>query len=184
MKIYKYFVLIVFSLMSSGGCFLVEQSSDENLGRVEVSALLVADTCCPGTVSSGPNMRFDVELHRQGSVLTWHGPGGRYQGSLTSDNQFCIDASRGWHVRDPDPWLGDPGCDISQIERLCGTLELETADEGSLDTDQVLSLTARHELYVSPGNGSVCDELIGLSSGQYLALPCQVVYDMTGDALE
>ncbi len=87
-------------------------------------------------------------------------------------------------MRDPDPWMEDPGCDMSQIERLCGTLDLQADDENSLESEQVVSLTARHEVFVAPSEGSYCPELIGISSGQYLSLPCQVVYDMSGDALE
>lgn len=184
MQTYTKRALVLAVAVASGGCFLMDQSNEVELGRVEVNALLVADTCGPGTVSAGPSMEYEVELRRNGSTLLWDGPGGTVRGTFLSGDEFCIELARSWHVRDPDPWFDDPGCDMSQIERLCGTLELVEGDASQMETERVTSLTARHEAFVSHDTGSVCTELVGISEGQYLTLPCQVVYDLEGMAAD
>lgn len=146
--------------------------------------MLVADTCGPGTVSSGSTMSYEVELSRRGSALVWVGPGGTFQGSLTDDDEFCIEVTNSWQVRQPDPWYDDPGCQMNRIERLCGTLELAEGDQSEMEVEQVTSVTARHEFFVSYVTGTSCPELLGISEGQYLALPCQVVYDIEGLSIE
>lgn len=183
-RIRRYLFIGCVGWLAGGGCFLFDQQTGDSLGRVEVNALLVTDTCGPGTVSAGPSLHYEVEVQRQGSSLTWVGPSGRFTGTLSGDDEFCIELNRSWHVRDPDPWLDDPGCDMSQIERLCGTIETEVLDEGGVESEQITSLTARHEVFVSYNLGSNCTNLVGITEGQYLTLPCQVVYDMTGTPLE
>jgi hypothetical protein len=181
MRIHRVTCIGLLGALSAGGCFLVDQQSTENLGRVAVSASLSIDTCGPGTVSAGPSLEYEVNLERQGSTLMWNGPSGRFTGTLSGDDRFCIELDRGWHVRDADPWLEDPGCDMSQIERLCGTIVTEEREDGA---EEVASLTARHEVFVSSNPGSNCVELVGITQGQYLTLPCQVIYEMTGTPAE
>ncbi len=183
MKTYIVKSCLIVAVLLGSSCFLFEQSNAENIGHVMVEAILVADTCGPGTVSAGPTMSYEVELNRSGDSLTWHGPGGTVQGFFTSDDEFCIELGSQWHVRDADLWFGDPGCDMTRVERLCGTLtfaEPELEDEPA----QVTSLTARHEAFVANVGGTNCDDQVGISEGQYLALPCQVAYELVGISAE
>lgn len=185
MKTYIYPLTVVVALLS-GGCFLFDQSEDEPLGTVHVEALLVADTCGPGMTSGDPTMSYEVDLRRSGDTLHWSGPAGSHQGSFASDDEFCIEINASWHVRDPDPWYGDPGCDMVRQERLCGELAFsENQDDvAGEDLQQVVRMTARHEAFISGNTGSDCSDQIGLSAGQFLALPCQVAYTLTGAPLE
>ena len=163
------------------GCFLFDQSSATRLGVVEVSAVRVSDTCGPGLDTGGAAVTYSVELSVSGSTLTWAGPAGRAQGRYDGAGGFCIELAGTWHVRDADPWYGDPGCDMVSLERLCGTVEVteEESPAGTVDT-RAAGLSARHETFLAPADGSYCPELIGLSAGQFLALPCGVAYELTG----
>lgn len=184
MKTYiKYSLVVAFSLTLSS-CFLFEQSSSENLGHIHVSAILVADTCGPGVVSSGSSMAYDIELQRNGSAITWIGPGGSRSGTMTDDENFCIELSANWNERESDPWLGDPGCEMVHLEQLCGTLEFEDQETDEETGPIVARITATHEAYVSGTQGSDCSDQIGITEGLYLSLPCQVVYEITGERAE
>jgi hypothetical protein len=116
-----------------------------------------------------------------GSTLTWVGPGSQASGTCDEDGRFSIEITRTWNVRDPDPWSGDPGCDMMEVERLSGTLVLDEQErDGGATERAVQSLDGRHELYDAAQSGTSCPELIGVQSGQVLALPCQVAYELTG----
>lgn len=183
--IFKHTILILTALTAS--CFLFDQSTEETLGQVHVEAALVADSCGPQTVSMGSTMSYEVELSRSGDSLRWMGPSGSIEGAFLSGDEFCIELADSWHVRDADPWYGDPGCEMQRVERLCGVLELEEEplDDASEGAAPVLvGLTGRHEAFISGTEGSDCSDQLGLQEGQYLALPCQVVYDLVGTAIE
>ncbi len=182
MKTYTKQLLLLALVSAASGCFLFDQPApEETIGSVHVDAVLAADTCGPGSFPGGPSMSYEVEIQRSGDTLHWLGPGGEVQGSFTSDTTFCIELNDLWHVRDADPWYGDPGCDMQRIERLCGTLEFEDAvDETGADIQQLIGLTARHEAFVAGTQTSNCSDQIGVSTGQYLTLPCQVAYELVG----
>lgn len=185
MKAYIYPLVIAVALLS-GGCFLFDQSEDEPLGSVHVEALLVADTCGPGVTSGDPTMSYEVDLRRSGDTLHWSSPGEAYQGTFSSDDEFCIVLNAEWHVRDPDPWYDDPGCSMVRQERLCGEVAFSQSetDASGAALQQVVNLTARHEAFISGNTGSDCSDQIGLAAGQFLSLPCQVAYTLTGSAIE
>jgi hypothetical protein len=167
------------------GCFLFGESDTTLIGRFAVEARLVADSCGPGTVDADPLLQYNVELRQGGSVVTWDGPGLTLQGPLGADDQFCIDDSSTWKVREADLWLEDPGCSMTRIERLCALLEdlkeVDTVEEGE---PLASSFTGRHELFISHEGGSDCTDQLGLADGQYLTLPCQVTYDIVGQLVE
>lgn len=168
---------------SSGGCFLFDLGTDDadGLGMIDVEAVLVEDSCGPGFGAPGPSTSYDVELRLSGSTLTWVAAGSSAQGSCDEDGRFCIEATRQWIVRDPDPWYEDPGCQMLSVERVCGAVDIieEENDDGEA-TRRVASLEARHEVTTSCTGTSYCPEMIGLAQGQVLALPCRVAYELTG----
>jgi hypothetical protein len=172
-----------FAVVGSG-CFLFDQEAAVSLGVIHVEEVLVEDTCGPGFQAPGPSLAYDVELRRTGTTLMWAGPGAPVQGTCDDSGRFCFELTNTWHVRDPDPWLEDPGCDMFRVERLCGSLEMseDATDAGS--KEQVTAVTATHESFVSSAAGSYCPELIGVQPGQFMAIPCQVAYEITGAAAE
>lgn len=176
--------VITVALMASS-CFLFDQSADESIGSVHIEAALVADTCGPGVNTNGSTMDYDVELQRNGETIRWLSPWGSVSGALTDDDEFVIEVGDQWIVRDADPWLGDPGCAMQQLERISGTIEFETIeDENDVSEEVVSSITATHESFIAPTTGSDCSNLLGISEGTYLTLPCQIAYDIVGTPLE
>jgi len=184
----KHYIFSIATLVCSftlSGCFLFEQPEEEPLGAVHVDALLVSDTCGPGITTGEPTMSYDVEIRRSGDSIVWSGPAGTVQGTFSSDESFCIEQSSQWHVRDADPWYEDPGCDMVSIERLCGTLTLESVSDASeADSQEVTGLLGRHEAFISGTTGSNCSDQVGVAEGQYLDLPCQITYSLTGVQLQ
>jgi len=138
--------------------------------------VLATDTCGPVITSAGSYLDYDVDLSRSGDRLIWDGPGGTYEAALSDDDEFCVEYSAQWHVRDADEFYGVAACDMVQVERLCGTLTIE----GEGDEETVTAMTGRHDAYVSGATGADCRDQIGVGTNLYLALPCQVAYTLTG----
>lgn len=174
-------VLLAFALLAvpASGCFLFDPGDDADeapLGTLHVDAVLATDTCGSTMTSGGAFVDYDVDLSRAGDTLIWDGPGGRFEAALSSDGEFCLEFDAQWHVRDADLFYGIAACDMVQIERLCGALALED--------ETVTAMTGRHDAAVSGATGADCRDQIGVGSGLYLALPCQVAYTLTGAPAE
>jgi hypothetical protein len=93
---------------------------------------------------------------------------------------------------------GIPGCTLTQAEVLAGTFLRadagsdqhadagagadagEGADAGGADAGSA-ALTATHTLTISVGAGSSCASALQ-PRGPFTALPCTIVYDLTGTA--
>jgi hypothetical protein len=171
----------------------------EVVGTYKVKVALRDNGCGPGAVYTNDGRSYTVELREDAAKGRgyWHVPKQRPLTGTIESNTFSF-AYDSVVVSTPGD-AGVPGCTLTQAELLAGSFvradagsdagsapssadedsDAGTDDAGTDDADSGAALAATHTLTISVGAGSSCATALQ-PRGPFTALPCTIVYDLTG----
>jgi len=189
----------VLGLLVAAGCDLFGNPGDL-VGEMSVQATLEENSCGSATGSIPGTQTSDVKLYERSGLLTWSGSLGSFQAEIDEDGNFVAQSSGSQLLRAEEP-DGEGGiraaCMVDAVEEIRGKLTRRVPETGGDATDggttdgaddpdagevphSPASVTATDTLQVAPSAGADCRDFIGLGTGQFQALPCRVVIELSG----
>ncbi|MBI2896860.1 MAG: hypothetical protein HYY06_25100 [Deltaproteobacteria bacterium] len=159
------------AVLAPGALVLVGCPSEypgEPVGTYSVTASLDESTCGPGV--EGPEARdFEVELRRDGEVGYWIRPDGvLWMGTIDDQGTYRFRIEQTIQVRAGNEQVAP--CVMEQVDEISG------AAAGSFSGTEALAIAA--------SAGADCADQMGITSGKFLDLPCQMRWDLEGDVKE
>lgn len=148
-------------------------------------ARIESNTCGPGAVQAPGSAEFEVEIRRQGETGWWIPEGlAPVMGVLDDRGTFEFAVSGQIAVRAEDPVQGLAPCSLDKVDEVRGTIVQGPADEADAAPEGgAATLAAEEALSFGATSGSDCSDQLGVGTGQFLALPCQVRYSLEGAEL-
>jgi hypothetical protein len=175
------------------------------VGTYAVQGVLVENSCGQSGLPAAATLKFSVEIREDGGVGYWvQGKQGKNSGSLNAQGEFRFSVadtqvlSTMQPVQQPSDFTTlQPDfdlqpkrtCAVTTRQTLSGSLRRRQAADGgavvalaasdaavSSDTD----LSAEQLIEVTPTVGSDCNTALAALGGNYLALPCDARYLLTG----
>jgi hypothetical protein len=142
------------------------------LGTYHVAAKRGANTCGDGALGNQEAWEFDVKLARGGSQIFWNNGAEIIDGTIDADEKsFHFDTGVLMNMRTAEDH-GLPACSIERTDQADGTLAATGTD--------VASFEGKLAFDFAPSAGSSCEDLIQGSTAILAALPCKIVYALTG----
>lgn len=172
----------------------------------EVSGALRSNACAPGLDPIDP-LVFGAEIRREGSLAYWRiGEQPWIGGTLDRTGRFHftvrgdVELYPATHGTDPELDPGTPGCTVTMIETIDGTItDASPADAGTdVGADAAASndagtdvgpaeasatFTATNRIELVPQVGSDCSRALSSAGGPFPSLPCAAEYALTGARL-
>lgn len=160
----------------------------ESVGSFDVVGTVREHGCGPSAVPVIDPLRFPVELRAdRGGLVYWRrlrAP--LVQGTRSASGEYRFEAIGSVMVIEPSPDEGVVGCALDQHEVIA--VEVESADPtdaGPTEPDAgaapaPLRLEGEHRITYTPVAGSDCTPLLAAGGGAFLALPCEVTYELAG----
>jgi hypothetical protein len=150
----------------------------DRVGEFRISARLDSNGCGPSAVQATQSAEFDVDLRREGEAGWWI-PDGQapVPGEVDESGAFRFEIRGQTAVREEDPTQGLAACTLDHVDEVRGFVS------GGEDAGPAASLAGEESLSFAASAGSDCSDQLGLGTGQFLALPCQVRYVLEGNAL-
>ena len=144
----------------------------EVLGTYHVAAKRGANTCGDGALGNQAAWEFDVKLARGGAQIFWNNGAEIIDGTIDADEKsFHFDTGVLMNMRTAEDH-GLPACSIERSDHADGTLAATGTD--------VASFEGKLAFGFAPSAGSSCDDLVQGSTAILAALPCSIVYAITG----
>ncbi|MEO5731045.1 MAG: hypothetical protein ABI134_09665 [Byssovorax sp.] len=144
----------------------------EVLGTYHVAAKRGANTCGDGALGNQAAWEFDVKLARGGAQIFWNNGAEIIDGAIDADQKsFHFDTGVLMDMRTAEDH-GLPACSIERSDHAEGTLAATGTD--------VASFEGKLAFGFAPSAGSSCDDLVQGSTAILAALPCSIVYAITG----
>lgn len=144
----------------------------EVLGTYHVAAKRGANTCGDGALGNQAAWEFDVKLARGGAQIFWNNGAEVIDGTIDADQKsFHFDTGVLMNMRTAEDH-GLPACSIERSDHADGTLAATGTD--------VASFEGKLAFDFAPSAGSSCDDLVQGSTAILAALPCSIVYAITG----
>jgi hypothetical protein len=171
----------------AAGCIPVEYPG-EPVGSFDVVGALVENACGDSAVPALDPLRFAVELRTDEDGLAfWRRPDSPLvDGTVDQDGNFRFRTRVIVPALAPDPDFDYPGCVLDQREEVEARV-VEVEDDDMEDDDMELDemeLEGGNSITLSPSAGSDCTPLLAARGGPFLALPCEVDYQLAGSSRE
>lgn len=142
------------------------------LGTYHVVAKRGANTCGDGALGNQAAWEFDVKLARGGAQIFWDNGAEIIDGTIDADEKsFHFDSGVVMNMRTAED-RGLPACSIQRLDQADGTLAATGVD--------VASFEGKLAFDFAPSAGSSCSDLVQGSSAILAALPCKIVYAISG----
>lgn len=151
--------------------------SPASLGRYDVTATLVSQSCGTGTLAFPETLTFAVGLDATGDdALTWGDGADELTGKRTSGGlAFTVTAETVVDARAGSTNEMAPPCKIERTDVV----------EGEFDqADAPTSFAAELSIDYAPASGSDCRDLLFGPDRLAQALPCKARYELTGEKQE
>lgn len=140
----------------------------EPVGTYAVTASLGESSCGPGIGDAGPR-QFEVELRRDGEVGYWIGLDGVARvGRIDEQGAYSFRLEQRIQVRAGDAQTTP--CLMDQVDVVSGTASS--------------SLTGTEALAIAVTPGADCSDQMGITTGKFLSLPCEIRWELEGGANE
>lgn len=171
------------------------------VGTFDVHGTLRSNTCSYAAFPAENLFQREATLRGIGdsaAKFQWVGMSGVVPGSSTAGGTYQFQTNANVSTNAVDPLTGQPTCglirhtQISVVVRpapssvdggLDGGTDAGDLDAGSGDggvSEYTMTGVYTEDIYASPG--SDCSPLLAANGGQFAALPCTVIYDLTGTA--
>lgn len=141
----------------------------KEVGTYAVLATMDETTCGPNVGSE--QRQFEVQIRRDGAVGWWIGPAEvPIQGRIDEDGNFQFRTNEQVLVREGDESIGLQPCVMEQMDLAEGTATLD--------------LAGSEHLWVGVTAGADCRDQVGLMPGQFIELPCEMTFTLSGEGPE
>jgi hypothetical protein len=188
------------------GCAGNSSAPGTLVGKYAVRGVLVENTCGASGLAAVNPLEFNVELRDDGGLGYWvPTKSAGNTGKLSADGTFrfsvsqtqVLSQSNSAKQLEPSDFVASPTADFDLQKTTCAVSIVETI-EGSLLRRQdsagrivtstsasssgaaLSDLMAEDTIQVTPSAGSDCNSQLSALGGNYLALPCQASYQLSG----
>lgn len=160
--------LVSLMIVALGALGCPSEYPGEPVGTYAVTAAVGESSCGPGIGGSGP-LEFEVEIRRDGEVGYWIGPDGLARvGRIDEQGTYRFKLEQRIQVRAGDAQTAP--CVMDQVDEVTGTAA------GSLIGTEALAIAVTA--------GADCSDQMGITTGKFLALPCEIRWELEGAAKE
>lgn len=138
----------------------------KEVGTYDVLATMDESTCGPNV--GAEERSFDVQIRRDGGRGWWIGPSETpIEGRIDDEGNFSFRTNEQVLVREGNDAVGLAPCVMEQMDLAEGTAETE--------------LAGSEHLWVGVTSGADCRDQVGLMPGQFIELPCEMSFTLSGD---
>jgi hypothetical protein len=194
---------VAFALPLSVACRAPQVAPPPDAEQWAVTGALRSNACAPGLDPIDP-LTFGAEIRRDGSLAYWRiGEQPWVPGTLDRDGRFHFTVRSEVEIYPPsrgtDPELdpGTPGCNVTMIETIDGTMSAPSAlgdaasanDAGATEAGApdgggaAETFSASNRIELVPVAGSDCRRALTSAGGPFPTLPCAAEYALAGARL-
>jgi len=148
----------------------------ETLGTFAVTGALVSTTC-----GATPNpWQFDVKLRHEDTTIYWVQGGAPIAGIVDRTARAVLKASDVRTVREANARTKTAACTMARedVVELALAPVTTPASTTAVDLSTATSFKGTLTYRFSVAPGSMCDDQLAESGGDYAALPCEVKYEI------
>lgn len=150
-------------------------NAGEPVGQFRVTGKLVSSSC-----GSTPNpWQFEVKLRHDMSDLYWVQGGAPVRGRVDANARAVLESIDTRTIREADPRYRVPACTLARKDTLDVVLATERGPSTDVASTTKFSGTLKYAF--RPTEGSDCSDQLLSTSGDYEALPCEIVYELAAE---